>query len=480
MSNAISTGCPVAHGARSAAPSITDVVGDVSRPHKSLPACKDLQHLPGESGVLDGFRNLVGFVKKGNAHWVECRQEFGPVWRTKFGRDDVVCVAEPKLVNRILVNDERAWSAALAWHAILEGIDSQTATLDMPLTLDFERHREARKLLQPTFAPEAITSYLEGAVPLFDAAVERWIAAGEVDFRREIRTLLAHVSSCIFVGINDRARAEELDQALAEYWNAPLALVKNRWVDPKWRKAMRGYAKMRDMLRPLVRERRGSQAPDLFSRLCREAEGVDWVSDDGIVRMFIGILVGAFDTTSAGLTSEAYLLARNAEWQEQLRSEAFGVGTQPIDYQRALKLERSDWAWRETLRLFPVSSHLPRRALRDVDLDGFRIPAGTYVLTLIGAALHDSSWPTEPLRFDPERFSDERAEDKKQRGMYLPFGSGPHICPAVQLTSFEARALWHSLLTRCRVRLKRDYVATHTYNPIGSVTGDVRLILERL
>jgi cytochrome P450 len=352
--------------------------------------------------------------------------------------------------------------------------------MDMPLTLDFDLHRQARKLLQPAFSATAMAGYLDGFTPMFERAIDRWIDAGHVMFKRDVRRLLANVSARIFLGIEDEREGELLDKALGDYWAGPLALVKNRVLSPKWRRATTGYRRLRDSLRAKVADRRERGGADLFSQLCTQTRGASWFNDDALARFFIGIMVGAFDTTSSGVASTAYVLAKHSEWQERLREEAFGAGRALLDYAGTQKLETMDRVWKETLRLYPVASHLPRRALRDTQLGGWHIPAGAYVLVLLGASLQDTAWHSDPLRFDPDRFSPERAEDRQLKGLFLPFGAGPHVCPGKQLTFLEVKAFWHTLLTRCRISLAPDYEGHHTYTPVGIISGDVALKVERL
>jgi len=136
--------------------------------------------------------------------------------------------------------------------------------------------------------------------------------------------------------------------------------------------------------------------------------------------------------------------------------------------------------WKETLRLFPVAGDVPRTTLRDVQLGQWRIPAGAGVIPFIATVLQDGSWWTDPQTFDPDRFSEGRAEDKKHKGLFLPFGAGAHACIGLQLATTEVKGFWHAMLTRCRFRLERDYEGHHGFTPIGTVSGDVALVVERL
>ena len=97
----------------------------------------------------------------------------------------------------------------------------------------------------------------------------------------------------------------------------------------------------------------------------------------------------------------------------------------------------------ETLRLTPPTWITARVALREVDLEGSTVPAGTLVwvsplalgrrqeLVAGGAPLTD---------FDPDRWQ----EADTRAGAWLPFGAGPHACPGrtLGLALLHELAVW--------------------------------------
>jgi len=96
---------------------------------------------------------------------------------------------------------------------------------------------------------------------------------------------------------------------------------------------------------------------------------------------------------------------------------------------------------------------------------------------MIAPVLRDPRWWPAPDSFDPERFSPERAEDKRHKGAYLPFGAGAHACIGAQLSTLEAKAFWQVFLSRCRLRLDPTYAGVHQLAPLGAVSGPVDLAL---
>jgi cytochrome P450 len=462
------------------APFILEQVGDVSRPRRGMSTAIDLSHLPGEEGFVAAVRNTVGWMRHGIDHLLAQHRRYGPVYRTVFAGYKVVCVADPDMVMSI-ARDDHTWSTSLAWLTFFQGIDPKinAAKIDSPLFLDFKPHRDARKILQPAFGHSATAGYFDAATPIFEKAIERWVARGRVSFKEEIRSLMVEVSTRIFLGVDDGA--PEFERALIEYWEGPLSLTRHPLLSSKWRRSIRGHRVLCDMLRSRIAARRASGGDDLFSRLCAKTQEPETlVDDDGLVRLMIGVMSAAFATTSSGLSSMAYLLASHPEWQERMRQEALALSKGRISYEDSKQLEVCSRVWKETMRLYPIAPYCARRALHDVDLGQWRIPAGTFVMGLISAVLQDGALWSEPRRFDPDRFTEERAEDKRHKAAFLPFGTGAHTCTGMHLANAEVKSFWHAMLTRCRFTLEREYRGQHTYLPAGIVSGDVKLRVERL
>jgi cytochrome P450 len=459
-------------------PEILRIVGDVTRPRGVVRFNRDLDHLPGRSGALAGVQSLIGMVREGDGYLSSLARRYGPVFRHQMGRDPLVLVTDPDLIWTVARNEDHTWSAPLAWQHYFGGLFS-SATSDGLLTLDQDPHRDARRLIQPAFGAQAIGGYVQSARAIIDREIEGWVRRGKIRFKAEVRRLFARVSAKVFMGIDDPGEAEMLDRAMTDGWQAVLAFSRRTRWGLGWRRAQRGIDTLWGAIRPRMDSRRGGDGTDLLSRICQTRDEATWLDDDDTrMRLFVGIMFGAFDTTASGSASMAYLLARHPSWQERLRDEVRAVSDASPTPEALKKLEQQELVWKETLRLYPVAGLLSRATLREVTLGGFRIPARTMVSALTGTASRDPSWWTDPLRFDPERFSPARAEDKRHKATYLPFGAGAHACVGAQLAGVEVKTFWHALLTRCRMRLANDYEARHCYTPIGIVSGDVELILE--
>jgi len=455
------------------------IIGNPAAP-KAVPArVYPPRSVPGSVGTLASVLALYGLVRNGIQYAEQQRARYGDIQRSMFAAEPIVYVWDADAVHGILRNEGNAWSTAMGWDVLLfDRLDPLGGNIGALLALDFDAHRAARKLVQPAFTASAIKGYIALASGTLDRAIERWIAAGQVGFKAELRSLLAQVASDILTGVKEPARVVVLERALSDFWRGPQALIKDPRLSLAFRRAQRGYGTLRRIFTELVPARRAQPGADLFSQMCRFEDGE--YSDDALVRIFLTVMFGAFDTTSLAITSMAYLLAKHPAWQDRLREEALQVSPEALDWPGLQKLQQLDWAWKETLRLMPVTGSVPRRALRDVEVLGHRLPAGTFVGPVSGGLGRHPGWWSHPQQFDPERFSPERAEDKRHPAIFLPFGAGAHACIGMQLANIEAKLVWHKLLTRCRFELAPDYEARHTFTPLGCVSGKVRLRLTRL
>ncbi len=142
----------------------------------------------------------------------------------------------------------------------------------------------------------------------------------------------------------------------------------------------------------------------------------------------IFVLMAAHDTSTITLTMMLYYLARKPEWQERLRAESDGLGTETPSYEQLDALTSFDLVFRETLRMNAPVGMVARRAVRDAAVDGHFVPAGTLLMLQIYPTHRMEPWWRDPDRFDPTRFDAEHIDEPGPRESWLPFGSHAHKC----------------------------------------------------
>jgi cytochrome P450 len=161
-----------------------------------------------------------------------------------------------------------------------------------------------------------------------------------------------------------------------------------------------------------------------------------------LAEMFIGAVVpGAMPITWGILTlvNRPDLLAR---LQPELDEAA--AGPDGLSVERLGQLPYFQAFLTELLRLYGASPFVPRKAVEDTTLCGYRIPQGTEILVnYYGLHIAPDVWP-DPTAFDPDRFLASRAAGEERN--YMPFGKGGRNCPGRPLAELELQLILARLL----------------------------------
>ncbi|XP_057801989.1 salviol synthase-like [Salvia miltiorrhiza] len=87
---------------------------------------------------------------------------------------------------------------------------------------------------------------------------------------------------------------------------------------------------------------------------------------------------------------------------------------------------------KETLRLHPPGPLLlPRQSREPCEINGYQIPAKTWVLVNAWAIGRDPKHWEDAECFKPERFLEKLVDFKANTFDYIPFGAGRRICPGI-------------------------------------------------
>ena len=120
-----------------------------------------------------------------------------------------------------------------------------------------------------------------------------------------------------------------------------------------------------------------------------------------VLQVFTFILAGN-ETSSVSLTWTLYELAKNPHIQDKLRREV--QDEEELTWEKLEKLQFLENVMKESLRLHPPADVTSRVALSDVEIGGYFIPRGTFILLPIDAMQRSSHYWSNPEIFDPQRF----------------------------------------------------------------------------
>lgn len=372
-------------------------------------------------------------------------EQYGDIcFTTVFGRRCVL-PATPATAEAAIVNRDGVFANGPGW-GFLVGVAFRRGLMLM----DFAEHRTHRRVFGQLFTPTNLRSHMLGLQPVISDRIAG-LSTGEVFLADEIRSIVLDASLRAFVGVDlSRSEAEFVNGAFAETVAAIDAAIRVPLPGTTWRRSVRARRGLEKFFRDRIADKRASETADLFSVLCRhEFDNGERLDDTQIVDHMIFLLFAAYDTTTIGLSSMVHFMAEYPQWQQLARAVSTRLPAQ-LTYDMLGELTTLDSIFKESLRMHSPVQVLARKALRDTDLGGYFVPRGTLVLVEPDAIHSNPAVWSDPRRFDPERFSRERAEDKAHRFSWIPFGAGPHMCIGVLFAQMEMKILMHQLLRSYR------------------------------
>ena len=123
---------------------------------------------------------------------------------------------------------------------------------------------------------------------------------------------------------------------------------------------------------------------------------------------------------------------------------------------------------------------IPRYALRPFAVGGHEIPGDTHVSVSPGMVARDPALWSDPLAFDPDRFLPGRAEDRRHRFAWAPFGGGVHKCLGLHFAMMQAKAFSFRFLRHWRVALADGRPTRWRTVPIPKPVDGLPVVLRRL
>lgn len=183
------------------------------------------------------------------------------------------------------------------------------------------------------------------------------------------------------------------------------------------------------------------------------------------------------DTTTSGITFTVYHLAMNPDIQQKVFNEVSSImGNDPstaFTYNNLQDFKYLEMVIKESLRLHPSVPVIGRRPLETIQIQGVDIPPGIDINIPIYAIHRNPKLFPDPLKFDPERFTDE---GQAGRGPYdyIPFSAGNRNCVGQRFAMLEIKAVISTIIRNFKVvatdRTKSmDYGADLVLRPVDGI-----------
>jgi cytochrome P450 len=413
---------------------------------------RHLKSIPGDAGfplvgyTFDVMRDPLRFMRR----WYD---KYGEIsWTRAFGIK-MVYLTGPDANQFVFQNRNDIFSNNQGWDFFIGKFFHRGIML-----LDFEEHRFHRKIMQNAFKKPVLVEYLKQMNPAILEGIQQWKPANTFHVFTAIKQLTLDLATEVFMGYELGKEANKLNKAFIDTVRAGTSLVRFPVPGGRWKAGLDGRKVLVDFFKSQIDKKRNSDGMDLFSQLCRaETDEGQRFTDDDVINHMVFLMMAAHDTSTITLSTMLYHLAKNPEWQERLRQESIALGKPFLEHDDLEKMEGMTLVMKESLRMCAPVPSIPRKTVRDVDYKGYHLPKGTMISVTPYFTHYMREYWTNPFKFDPERFSEERREDKVHPYAYVPFGGGAHMCIGLHFADLQVKAILHQILLKYRWSVDAGY-----------------------
>lgn len=326
-----------------------------------------------------------------------------------------------------------------------------------------ERMREQLGMLRPALQAGRMKHYGDIVAKETEALIQGWGASGAIDIYGFSQLLTSYTSSHCLLG---REFREEVSEEFSQVYHdlergiVPIGYIHPYLPIPAFRRRDKARKRLGEMVSAIVSARRSSgYRGEDFLQTLMEAAYADGaaLSDHEITGLLVAAMFAGHHTSSVTTAWTLLELLENPQFLAEVQAEIDEVMADgaDMDTRTMRRLEKTEWAIREALRLHPPLFVLIRAAKEDVELLGWSIPKGSWVAVSPTVAHRIEDVFPRCDAFDPYRYSPERAEDANPFN-HISFGGGRHKCLGNAFALLQIKAILAMLLHRYRFELYGD------------------------
>nr|QWK52408.1 cytochrome P450 708A3-1 [Isatis tinctoria] len=279
---------------------------------------------------------------------------------------------------------------------------------------------------------------------------------GTFDLRDAVSSLIAsYMTPKLISDLKPETQAKLIDHLKAfniDWFRSPFA-------PSTWKiiyKVLKARREATQVIKEALEKRKesGEKHGDFLDTLLEELEKEGSIYDQAsVINLLLIIGVVSKDTTSISTALMVNLLSKNPKVLAELkreheailqkRSENKEAGVKWEEYKYNMTFTRMVIS--ETLRLSNLGSILFRKAVEDVEIKGYTIPAGWIVAVAPSVVHYNSEIYENPLEFNPWRWEgkDLRSVSKS----LMVFGGGTRQCVGVDFARLHMTIFLHHLVT---------------------------------
>jgi cytochrome P450 len=280
-------------------------------------------------------------------------------------------------------------------------------------------HTRLRRLVSKAFTPRAI----EALRPRITALVDEML--DEAGRKNPVDLVDALAFPLPFAVIGEMLGTPPADHERIRQLSGTVVRSLEPVNDPDTARAIvEADAELVQIAAEMIAWKRANPASDLLTALINAEDGGDVLNDDELISQTLLLYIAGHETTVNLIAGGTLALLRHPDQLARLRQDP-GLTVNAVE---------------EMLRYDSPVQATRRITLEPASFGDVTIPAGAFVMALLGSANRDESF------FGPD--AGRLRLDRENARQHVSFGAGPHHCLGASLARMEAAIALDRLVTR--------------------------------
>ena len=385
----------------------------------------------------------------------------GPVFSLRFGPQLMAVLIGPEAHRFFFTQADKILSLPEVYRFVIPMFGRVLNAADDP-----EIRHGHLALLHSAFHPRLMERHVGTMVRETVEWLDQLGEHGEIELNEQFSSLVMRIAASALMGPEIRRRLGEFIPLFHDLARGMDFVLPPNLPLPRFRRRDRARDNLRELIAPIISHRRsglGGGSDDFFQVIIsgnyldpasrESAETNETIIGLALLTAFTAYIATAAQTCWSLvqlLQNPAYLRMVEAE-----RAETFGEScADDLSVATLQRLEKLDWALKESQRMHPVMTHYARFNAESYEFGGYEIPARWMTVVCAAIAHRDPDLFPDPDTSDPQRFGPERQEDRKHPYALIGFGAGLYRCPGAAFGTNEMKVILSLLTERYDLELR--------------------------
>ncbi|EFH51759.1 hypothetical protein ARALYDRAFT_905214 [Arabidopsis lyrata subsp. lyrata] len=411
-----------------------------------------------------GLLEILPFVKKRMLR-------YGPLFRTNIFGTNTVVATDPDVIYEIFRQENKSFVFSLPDNFL------KIFGKDNLLSEHGDAHKHAKQITLNFLGSEGLKHNMIGDMDKVTREELRSKASlGSFDVKEAVTSLIiTHLTPKLISNLGSETQANLIESFKAcnlDWFESFTSLS-------TWRsfyKAFSGRKAAMKMINDVFvsRKESGENHGDFLSTMLED----DRFNEKAIMDHIFVLPVAGKDAISTVVSLAVNFITKNPKVLSELKREHKAILQNRDDENSGITWEEyrhnmtfTNMVIKETLRMANVAPVMFRKALNDVEIKGYTIPAGWMVVVASSVIHYDHTIYENPFEFNPWRW--EGKELLNGSKTFMVFGGGVRSCIGAEFARLQIAIFIHNLVTNYDFSMVQDCEVTRT--PLPSFPNGVHI-----